>query len=274
MTRAHHPAWLVDLGLIPYAHSLELQNRVVTARKAGAVPDVLLLCQHPHVITQGRNGRREHLLGSERVLEQMGVEFFETRRGGDVTYHGPGQLVAYPIFDLSGHRRDLVWFVRRLEDAMIAASIGLGVPAGALVANWQAKTGVWVHRPDLPPGFPPAKLGAIGVHVSRWVTSHGLAWNVSTDLRYFDLIVPCGIAGCRATSLEQILARAVDFRAAAPSLARRMAAVFGLTLELISAEDLSARLEGPEPERPAEIATSSVRARSRDCGMSHLGGGS
>ncbi len=235
--------WVVELGVVPYADSLALQQRLVAARQAGAAPDVLLLCQHPHVITQGRNGRREHLLGSGRVLEQMGVEFFDTRRGGDVTYHGPGQLVAYPIFDLSSHRRDLVWFVRRLEETMISASVEMGVPAETLLPNWEGKTGVWVRRTGLPPGFPPAKLGAIGVHVSRWVTSHGLAWNVSTDLRYFDLIVPCGIAGCRATSLEQLLGRAVDFGAASRALARHMAGVFGLTLEEISAAELSMRLE-------------------------------
>ena len=244
-------AWLVDLGLIPYAQSLELQYRVAAARKAGSIPDVLLLCQHPHVITQGRNGRREHLLGSDHVLRQMGVEFFDTRRGGDVTYHGPGQLVAYPIFDLTAHRRDLVWFVRRLEDAMIGASVELGVPRESLQPNWEGKTGVWVRRPDLPAGFPPAKLGAIGVHVSRWVTSHGLAWNVSTDLRYFDLIVPCGIAGCRAASLEQILSRAVDFRAASRALAHQMAEIFSLALEEIAAAALSSWLEGSRPEQQA-----------------------
>jgi len=222
------------------------------------VPDVLLLCQHPHVITQGRNGRRENLLGSERVLRQMGVEFFDARRGGDVTYHGPGQLVAYPIFDLSSHRRDLMWFVRRLEDAMIAASIEMGIPAQTLVPNWEGKTGLWVQRAHLPPDFPPAKLGAIGVHVSRWVTSHGLAWNISTDLRYFDLIVPCGIAGCRAASLEQILARAVEFRAASESLARNMARIFGLTLEDIPGAELSARLEECEKEQASAPALSRV----------------
>jgi lipoyl(octanoyl) transferase len=240
----------VNLGLIPYAQSLELQYRIAAARKSGAVPDVLLLCQHPHVITQGRNGRREHLLGSERVLEQMGVEFFDTRRGGDVTYHGPGQLVAYPIFDLSSHRRDLAWYVRRLEDAMIAASVDMGVAAATLRPNWHGKTGVWVHCANQPPGSPPAKLGAIGVHVSRWVTSHGLAWNVTTDLRYFDLIVPCGIAGCRAASLEQVLSRAVDFGAASRALANHMAGIFHLALEEISAEELSSRLEESEREQP------------------------
>jgi len=258
VTDVRKPAWLVSLRLVPYVDSLVLQQRLVAARKAGAVPDVLLLCQHPHVITQGRNGRREHLLGSEHVLRQMGVEFFETRRGGDVTYHGPGQLVAYPIFDLSGHRRDLVWFVRRLEDAMIAASVEMGVPAESLLPNWEGRTGIWVRRAGLPPGDAPAKLGAIGVHVSRWVTSHGLAWNVSTDLRYFDLIVPCGIAGCRATSLEQLLARAVDFSAASDSLARQMAGRFGLALQEISAAELSQRLEVCEKEQANVFTLSHV----------------
>jgi len=248
MPDASKPCWLVNLGLIPYAQSLELQYRVAAARKTAAVPDVLLLCEHPHVITQGRNGKREHLLGSDRVLRQMGVEFYETRRGGDVTYHGPGQLVAYPIFNLAGLRPDLVWFVRRLEDAMIAASVEMGVPAERLLPNWEGKTGVWVRDAGKPAGSPPTKLGAIGVHVSRWVTSHGLAWNVSTDLRYFDLIVPCGIAGCRAASLEQALGRAVDFREASRSLTRQMARVFGLAFEEMRIQELEARLSDGERE--------------------------
>ncbi|HKO03197.1 MAG TPA: lipoyl(octanoyl) transferase LipB [Candidatus Acidoferrales bacterium] len=256
-TQSPKTCWLADLGLVPYAQALDLQHRVVAARKAGALPDVVLLCEHPHVITQGRNGRREHLLGSERVLEQMGVEFFETRRGGDVTYHGPGQLVAYPIFDLSGFRRDLVWFVRRLEDAMMAASAGMGIPAERLLANWEGKTGVWVRGSYGAPAVPPTKLGAIGVHVSRWVTSHGLAWNVSTDLRYFDLIVPCGIAGCLATSVEQVLGRPVDLGAAARRLAAGLGQVFGRALEPVSVEELTAHLAAWEREQaPAALPVS------------------
>ncbi|HKM88972.1 MAG TPA: lipoyl(octanoyl) transferase LipB [Candidatus Acidoferrales bacterium] len=257
MAETHKAGWLVNLGLVPYARSLALQQRVVAARKAAAMPDVLLMCEHPHVITQGRNGRREHLLGSERVREEMGVEFFETRRGGDVTYHGPGQLVAYPIFDLSGLRRDLVWFVRRLEDAMIAASAGMGIPAERLLANWEGKTGVWVRASGGAPGVPPTKLGAIGVHVSRWVTSHGLAWNVSTDLRYFDLIVPCGIAGCRPASVEQVLGHAVDFGEAAQRLASGLGRVFGLALEQVPVDGLAAHLEAWEREQaPAPLPVS------------------
>src|SRR5438270_12934676 len=130
----------VDLGLIGYADAYALQRRVVAARKADAIEDVLLLCEHPHVITQGRNGKREHLLASESVLRQKGVEFFETSRGGDVTYHGPGQIVAYPILNLGAIRRDVVWYVRKLEEAMIRATAEFGIVAG----REAGKTGVWV----------------------------------------------------------------------------------------------------------------------------------
>jgi len=189
---------VVDLGLVEYDAAWELQRRLVNARKAGAIPDVLLLCEHPHVITLGRSGKRTHLLASSHVLRQMGVSFFETDRGGDITYHGPGQLVGYPILNLSDIRRDVGWYVRSLEEAMILATAELGVASRRV----SGRTGVWV---DLPPGADGApvkepsaedgKLAAIGVHLSRWVTSHGFAYNISTDLRYFDLIVPCGIAG-------------------------------------------------------------------------------
>ena len=183
----------VDLGLIPYAEAHALQKRIVAARKLGAIGDVLLFCEHTHVITQGRSGKREHLLASESVLRQKGVEFFETSRGGDVTYHGPGQIVAYPILNLGAIRRDVVWYVRQLEEAMIRATAEFGIVAG----REAGKTGVWVGE-----GKASEKLAAIGVHISRWITLHGLAYNVSTDLRNFDLIVPCGIVDRKATSLE------------------------------------------------------------------------
>src|SRR6266403_6168740 len=176
---------IVDLGRIPYAEAWELQKRVVAARKANAIEDVLLFCEHPHVITLGRSGNRANLLASENVLHQKGVEFFETTRGGDITYHGPGQIVGYPILNLGAIRRDVVWYVRMLEEAMIQATAELGVAAKRVAG----KTGIWVGN-----GGAEEKLAAIGVHISRWVTSHGFAYNVATDLRYFDLIVPCGIA--------------------------------------------------------------------------------
>src|SRR6266436_6454032 len=183
----------IDLGLIGYAEACALQKRVVAARKADGIGDVLLLCEHPHVITQGRNGKREHLLASENVLRQKGVAFYETSRGGDITYHGPGQLVGYPILNLAAIRRDVVWYVRMLEEVMIRASGDFGVAAH----REAGKTGVWVAPSIAATGrggrfadLAAEKLGAIGVHVSRWVTSHGFAYNVSTDLRFFDLIVP------------------------------------------------------------------------------------
>jgi lipoyl(octanoyl) transferase len=230
-------AFQVDLGLIPYAEAYALQKRIVAARKLGAIEDVLLLCEHPHVITQGRNGKAEHLLASEHVLRQKGVEFFETSRGGDVTYHGPGQIVAYPILNLGAIRRDVVWYVRMLEETMIRATAEFGI-----VAEREAgKTGIWFSE-----GKTSEKLGAIGVHISRWVTSHGLAYNVSTDLRYFDLIVPCGIADRRATSLEKLLGQRVDVSEVNPKLARHLGDVFGLELQDVSRAELMEKLEALE----------------------------
>ena len=192
---------IVHLGLVGYAEAYALQKRIVAARKTEAIGDVLLLCEHPHVITQGRNGKREHLLASEHVLRQKGMEYYETSRGGDITYHGPGQIVGYPILNLGAIRRDVVWYVRTLEEAMIQATAEFGIKAERVAG----KTGIWVRV-----GNTEEKLAAIGVHISRWVTSHGFAYNVSTDLRFFDLIVPCGIAGSKATSLEKLLGRRIE----------------------------------------------------------------
>jgi lipoyl(octanoyl) transferase len=232
-------AFQVDLGLIPYAEAYALQKRIVAVRKPGAIEDVLLLCEHPHVITQGRNGKPEHLLASEYVLRQKGVEFFETSRGGDVTYHGPGQVVAYPLLNLGAIRRDVVWYVRALEEAMIRATAEFGITAG----REAGKTGIWVGE-----GKTSEKLGAIGVHISRWVTSHGLAYNVSTDLRYFDLIVPCGIADRKATSLEKLLGRGVEVKEVEPKLTRHLGEVFGLELQDIDKTMLLERLEVAEQQ--------------------------
>ena len=238
----------IDLGLIGYAEAYALQKRIVAARKADAIEDVLLLCEHPHVITQGRNGKREHLLAGENVLRQKGVEFHETSRGGDVTYHGPGQIVGYPILNLAAMRRDVVWYVRMLEEVMIRASADFGVAA----IREPGKTGIWVAPnvadaacPD-PVGdrrgrsadLPAEKLGAIGVHISRWVTSHGFAYNVSTDLRFFDLIVPCGIADRKATSLEKLLSRRVDSPEVAARLIAHFAEVFGMEIQAAAPEHL------------------------------------
>jgi len=228
---------VVDLGLVSYQPAWDLQRRLVAARKAGAMPDVLLLCEHPHVITLGRNGKREHLHASDQLLRQMGVEFHHTDRGGDITYHGPGQLVGYPILDLAEIRRDVVWYVRKLEEAMIRATADFGIAATRKVGM----TGVWVDRPARE-----EKLAAIGVHISRWVTSHGFAYNVSTDLRYFDLIVPCGIADKRPTSLEKLLNRTVTVREVAPRIVARFVEVFGLAMRAATLAELEQRLQAFE----------------------------
>jgi len=230
-------AFQVDLGLIPYAEAYALQKRIVAALKLGVIEDVFLFCEHPHVITQGRNGKREHLLASESVLRQKGVEFFEASRGGDVTYHGPGQIVAYPILNLGAIRRDVGWYVRQLEEAMIRATTEFGIAAG----REAGKTGVWVGE-----GKASEKLAAIGVHISRWVTSHGLAYNVSTDLRNFDLIVPCGLADRKATSLEKLLGRSVKLDRVKPKLAAHLGDVFGLQLQQIARAELLEKLEAVE----------------------------
>ncbi len=233
MNRCH----TIDLGLIGYAEAWALQKRIVAARKASAIEDVLLVCEHPHVITQGRNGKREHLLASEHVLRQKGVEYYETSRGGDITYHGPGQIVGYPILNLGAIRRDVVWYVRMLEEAMIRATSEFGITAERVAG----KTGIWVKSGDTE-----EKLAAIGVHISRWVTSHGFAYNVSTDLRYFDLIVPCGIADRKATSLEKLLGRSIEQEEVAPRIARHLGELFGLEMNEASKKELLERLEHAE----------------------------
>ena len=242
---------IVDLGLIAYAEAWELQKRVVAARKAGAIEDVLLFCEHPHVITLGRSGNRANLLASESVLRQKGVEFFETSRGGDITYHGPGQIVGYPILNLGAIRRDVVWYVRTLEEAMIRATADLGIAA----RREPGKTGLWVDADEVADRSKrdssgalgmtdqqAEKLAAIGVHISRWVTSHGFAYNVATDLRYFELIVPCGIADRKATSLEKLLGRRVSLEEIRPLLVKQVCEVFGLTVRTEEPAGLFAKL--------------------------------
>jgi len=239
VTETAKTCWLVELGLIAYGPAWELQRRLVEARKRGAVPDVLLLCEHPHVITLGRNGKRENLRAGERVLAQQGVEFCATDRGGDITYHGPGQVMGYPILGLAEHRRDVRWYVSQLEEVMIRASTDFGVAARRV----EGMHGIWV---DAPAGVGRApreeKLAALGVHLSRWVTSHGFAYNVTTDLRYFDWIVPCGIVGKGMTSLEKVLGRVVDGGEVRRALVRRFGEVFGREIETVSKVELEERI--------------------------------
>ncbi|MGH9311481.1 MAG: lipoyl(octanoyl) transferase LipB [Vicinamibacterales bacterium] len=203
------------LGLVPYADGLSLQKALVEERKAGRIPDQLLLLQHPPVITLGAKVRndRSHVLLGPAALDAAGVELFEAGRGGDVTYHGPGQLVGYPIFDLRPDRCDVHRYVRDLEQVMIEAAASFGVEAGRV----DGLTGAWVGRD---------KLAAIGVRISRWITSHGFAFNVTTDLSHFDFIVPCGIADRGVTSLGRLLGRTVPLEDVEPPIIRAFEAVF------------------------------------------------
>jgi lipoyl(octanoyl) transferase len=171
---------LRQLGRVDYASALQLQQQLARDRKQGLIPDQLLLLEHPHVITMGRNGHAENLLASGDILARAGIAFYPTDRGGDVTYHGPGQLVGYPILDLRDWKRDVSAYVRAVEETIIATLAEYGIAAGRI----PKLTGVWVGE---------RKIAAIGVHLSRWVTSHGFALNVSTDLSYFQYIVPCGL---------------------------------------------------------------------------------
>ncbi len=234
---------IVDLGMMEYGAAYELQRRVVAARKAGAVPDVLLLCEHPHVITLGRNGKLANLRASDHVLLQRGVSFFETNRGGDITYHGPGQLVGYPILNLAEIRRDVAWYVRSLEEAMIRATAEFGISSRRV----SGRTGVWVEIPGNP-ATEEEKLAAIGVHLSRWVTSHGFAYNVSTDLRFFDLIVPCGIAGKRATSLEKLLGRSAQIKEISPKIAAHLREIFRIDFRPARRDALESHLREYEEQ--------------------------
>ena len=225
MTSSLRICWVVDAGRIPYGPACELQRQLVEARKARVIPDVLLLCEHPHVFTLGRNGKREHLLVSGDRLARENVELHATNRGGDITYHGPGQIIAYPILDLGDHRRDVRWYVEQLEEIMIRTTADFGIAARRV----EGRHGVWV---DAPGGE--EKIGALGVHISRWVTSHGLAYNVSTDLRYFDWIVPCGIRDKRATSLAHLTGRTLACDQVRERMMAHFADVFGLRLERVS----------------------------------------
>jgi lipoyl(octanoyl) transferase len=186
------------LGLVRYAEALDLQKQLVVDRQADRIPDQLLLLQHPSVITLGVKSRddRSHVLATSEALERHGVELVETGRGGDVTYHGPGQLVGYPIFDLRPDRCDVHRYVRDLEEVLIRMAATFGVTAVRL----PGLTGAWVGQ---------AKLAAIGVRIARWITSHGFAFNVTTNLDHFKLIVPCGISDRGVTSLSQLISRSV-----------------------------------------------------------------
>lgn len=210
-----------DLGTMPYGDALALQRAVARARIAGEIgEDLLLLVEHPPVVTLGRSSKERHLLASPALLAARGVELFEVERGGDVTFHGPGQLVGYPIVDLKRHKQDLHWYLRQVEEALIRAVAPFGI-VGERSAGY---TGVWTQG---------RKLASIGVHARDWVTWHGFALNVTTDLSYFDLIVPCGIAAVEMTSAARELGTPLaEHEALAREVRDGVAAAFGEVFSL------------------------------------------
>lgn len=227
---------VVNLGMIDYATALKLQQSLVSMRKDGRIGDTLLLLEHTPVITLGRNAKEKNIVAPRDLLESKGVELFETDRGGDVTFHGPGQLVAYPIFDLRALTPKLgaVDYVRKLEEVLIRTCTHFQIPTQRI----SGVTGVWtIDKPE-------SKIAAIGVHISRAVTSHGFALNVSTDLDYFKLIVPCGISDKSVTSVEHELGRRVVMDDVLPVVTRSFGEVFNQ--QILWLESLDDLLPTPE----------------------------
>ena len=206
-----------DLGRMEYGAAFDLQRELVERRKRDQIPDQLLFVEHPHVITLGRNGKPEHLLAGEEHLRRAGIAFYPTDRGGDITYHGPGQLVGYPILDLKQWKRDVGEYLRAIEEVLIGALGCFGLRAQRAAGM----TGVWVEG---------AKVAAIGVHISRWVTSHGFALNVTTDLRYFQYVVPCGLTK-PVTSMEKLLGRDPEREQVMAAVVAEFGRVFGRKLK-------------------------------------------
>ena len=281
---------VVQLGVLDYAEGLRLQQKMVELRKAGLIGDVLLLLEHSPVITLGRNAEAGNVLASTEVLAARGVEVFECDRGGDVTFHGPGQLVGYPIFDLRTHelaalagdlrsrtfagggaratqtRKTLgaVDYVRRLEEVLIRTCVEFGIPTRRV----QGLTGAWTESAGVVSGLRPdcgaeprhhttteAKIAAIGVHISRSVTSHGFALNVNADLSFFDLIVPCGITAKAVTSMQKELGREVDLNEVAQAVSRNFGGVFGSqmlwveTIDALLGNSVGVPMRAPEELR-------------------------
>ncbi len=268
---------LIQLGSVDYASGLRLQQQLVALRKEEKIGDVLLLLEHKPVITLGRNAKAANVVASPELLRQRGVELFECDRGGDVTFHGPGQIVGYPIFDLRGYARGAadapsalrkslgaVDFVRRLEEVLMRTCADFAVETKRI----PGLTGVWTDAALKGRDFSradqndatsaaeanEAKLAAIGVHISRFITSHGFALNVNTDLSFFNLIIPCGIAAKRVTSMQQELGRALDLNAVAESISRNFGVVFQSQMLWVDTVDaLLGRTVGVPMQPPVEL---------------------
>lgn len=216
-------------GAVSYSDALELQMRICNLKKLGFQDDVLLLLEHPPTITLGRNAHADNLLVSEERLKTLGVALWNVDRGGDITFHGPGQLVGYPLLSLGPGERDVHGYMRNLEESLIRLLAGYGIEG----ARNSGFTGVWTGR---------GKIAAMGVHLSRWITRHGFALNVSTDLSYYNLIVPCGIVGKGVTSVERLIGRAPELSEVAERYIFEFGSVFGRIMVQKSRRELSAEL--------------------------------
>ncbi len=251
--------WLLNLPRVTYADALDLQHRLVAARKRGALGDALMLLEHPPVFTLGRNASDSNILAPPELLEQLGIDVFRVERGGDVTYHGPGQLVGYPILDLNRYRRDVGWYVRALEETLIRALADFGIEGKRV----EKLVGVWTspsppHPPSPSPDSPnherergapggvgeagEAKIAQIGARIEQWITYHGFALNVDPDLMHFDLIVPCGIADKAVTTMTRVLNRAIEMREVRARVAARFAEVLAVELVEVTREEVETKL--------------------------------
>jgi lipoyl(octanoyl) transferase len=262
---------VLQLGSVDYATGLRLQEKLVALRKDGRIGDTLLLLEHTPVITLGRNAKSSNVLASAELLARRGVEVFECDRGGDVTFHGPGQLVAYPIFDLRGFPAEnasrktlgVIDYVRRLEEVLVRTCADFGIPAKRI----PGLTGVWTAESQAQPSnTADAKIAALGVHISRGVTSHGLALNVNTDLSFFNLIVPCGITFKPVTSIQKELGREIPMQDVAYSVTRNFGTVFHSqilwldTLDALLGNDLGVPMQVPRNIRKLHGDEGPVRA--------------
>jgi lipoic acid synthetase len=225
------PLLVLNLGQQAYQSALQLQHQLVAARSQGTIDDLLLLLQHPPVITLGRRGNEGNILVSKERLAELGIQVHRVERGGDVTYHGPGQLVGYPILDLREHRTDVGWYMHSLEEVLIRTLADFGIGASRVPGN----IGVWMNERT--------KIAALGARIDNWITYHGFALNVAQDQTHFQLIVPCGLTDVGVTSMEHVLQRPVDMAAVRQRATHNFCAVFGLSASETSLDDVLSRVQ-------------------------------
>jgi len=228
MTRS---GYILELGTEEYGEMFKLQESINGARIKGLIPDTVIFLEHHPCFTVGRQGGYEHILASDEMLTKQGIRVYETDRGGDITYHGPGQLICYPIIDLCSYGRDVHVYARRMEELMIRTLESFGIASGRKAEY----PGVWVG---------PAKIGAMGIGVRRWVTMHGVSLNIYPDLKHFALIVPCGISGLGVTSMEKILGRRVEMATVRQEMRRQFGSLFDIELEETNLENVRRITDG------------------------------